>query len=100
MLRHFTIPFFIRIKCRRLYDHDLQCAWVFRNPGGKSSYERQALVHEFVNELDPAVVCMQEYPMKSRKHARYLDHLNKELELANKHISDFNTESKGLPIRL
>lgn len=96
MLRHFTIPFFHQNKSAEDYMLMTYNVHGFSGiRGGKSSYERQALVHEFVNELDPAVVCMQEYPMKSRKHARYLDHLNKELELANKHISDFNTESKG-----
>ncbi|MFH1119741.1 MAG: endonuclease/exonuclease/phosphatase family protein [Bacteroidota bacterium] len=96
MLRHFTFPFFHQKN--KTSEYLIMTFNVHGFAGirsGKSSYERQALVHEIINDLDPAVVCMQEYPLKSRKHARYLDHLNKELELEYKHISDFNAESKG-----
>jgi len=96
MLRHFSLPFCIQEN--RPGDYLIMTYNVHGFAGirnGKSSYERQAMVHEMVNDLAPAVVCMQEYPMKSRKHARYLNHLDKELELQYKHISDFNEDSKG-----
>lgn len=68
----------------------------FAGPGnGKSNYEKQVQVHHFLNDLEPAVACMQEYAMKDRRHARYIDFLNSGLNLSHKHLSDFDRSFKG-----
>lgn len=96
MLRHFTLP----LKNADISNTEYRIASYnvhgFAGMGeGRSSYERQKLIHDFVNGLNPDVVCMQEYPMKSRKHALYIDHLNYGLNLSYKHLSEFDPDFKG-----
>ena len=96
MLRHFTLPLKNSEKGQDEYRIASYNVHGFAGLGaGKSSYERQKLVHDFVNGLNPDVVCMQEYPMKSRKHALYIDHLNYGLNLSYKHLSEFDPDFKG-----
>ncbi|NTW26580.1 MAG: endonuclease/exonuclease/phosphatase family protein, partial [Lentimicrobium sp.] len=96
MLKHFNLPVFKN----RLHEAEYSVLTYnvhgfagVRN--GKSSYERQVQIHDFVNKINPTVVCIQEYAMKSRKHARYIEFLNNGLKLPNKHLSDFDAEFKG-----
>jgi len=62
---------------------------------GTSNYENQRLVHKYLNALHPQVVCLQEYAMKSQKHARYINYLNSGLNQEYKHLSPFDQEYKG-----
>ncbi len=62
---------------------------------GISNYDREKSVHQLINEIKPSVVCMQEYAIKSRKHARYLDNLEEELALPYKVLSEYDPDYKG-----
>lgn len=96
MLRHFLLPLKNAENSAAEYRIASYNVHGFAGLGaGRSSYERQKLIHDFVNGLSPDVVCMQEYPMKSRKHARYIDHLNYGLHLSYKHLSEFDPDFKG-----
>lgn len=96
MLKHFNVPLFkyrSPVAEYSVLSYNVHGFAGLRNE--KSSYERQVQIHDFVNKINPSVVCIQEYAMKSRKHARYIEFLNNGLNLRNKHLSDFDAEFKG-----
>jgi len=96
MLKHFNLPVFKssqQVDEYTILTYNVHGFAGVRN--GKSSYDRQIQIHDFVNKISPSVVCIQEYAMKSRKHARYIEYLNNGLKLPNKHLSDFDAEYKG-----
>jgi len=96
MLKHFNLPVFKnrhQVAEYTILTYNVHGFAGVRN--GKSSYDRQIQIHDFVNKISPSVICIQEYAMKSRKHAKYIEYLNNGLKLPNKHLSDFDAEYKG-----
>ncbi|MBK6963758.1 MAG: endonuclease/exonuclease/phosphatase family protein [Bacteroidales bacterium] len=55
---------------------------------GKSRYSRQNLVFEFIDEIKPSIVCMQEYAVKSKKNGHYQELPLKKLNINYKVYSD------------
>jgi endonuclease/exonuclease/phosphatase family metal-dependent hydrolase len=96
MLRHFSLP--LKPDKSKPGDYKILTYNVHGFAGtrdGRSSYDRQKLIHDFINKANPTVVCIQEYAMKSMKHARYMKHLNEELKLPFKYLSAFDMDSKS-----
>ncbi len=62
---------------------------------GKTKYEMQKQVIDFINEIGPSVVCLQEYAMKTNKYTWYQDLNLNDLKIPYKQISDFSPDGKG-----
>lgn len=96
MLKHFSLP--LRGNKAKPGNYILVTYNVHGFSGvreGKSNYDRQMRVHDFINGIKPSLVCMQEYAMKSKKHARYLDNLEVGLKLPYKALSEYEADNRG-----
>lgn len=96
MLKHFSLP--LRSNKTKPGDYTLVTYNVHGFSGvreGKSNYDRQMRVHDFINAIKPSVVCMQEYAMKSKKQARYVDNQEERLELPFKALSKYEADNRG-----
>jgi endonuclease/exonuclease/phosphatase family metal-dependent hydrolase len=96
MLNHFSLPF--RSNKSKPGDYSFVTYNVHGFSGvrdGLSNHDRKMKVHDFINEIKPSVVCMQEYAMKSKNHAKYLDNQDVDLNLPYKAVSEYETDTRG-----
>ncbi|MHC1774063.1 MAG: endonuclease/exonuclease/phosphatase family protein [Lentimicrobium sp.] len=62
---------------------------------GKSAYSKQNQIVDFINELKPSIVCIQEFAKKSKKRAPYQEYPMKELNIPYKVFSDETPDQYG-----
>lgn len=94
MLRHFSIS--MKMGC----DDDTEQFSImsynvegFNGIAGKDKYAGQKIIHSYINEKKPDIVCLQEYSMKGRKHGAFYKTLNENLHLDYKQLSGYNAEA-------
>lgn len=62
----------------------------FDGISGKDKFEAQQIIHDFINQMEPDIVCFQEYSMKGSKHAPFFKNLRESLHQEYRQLSDYN----------
>jgi endonuclease/exonuclease/phosphatase family metal-dependent hydrolase len=96
MLKHFSLPF--RNNKTKPGDYRLVTYNVHGFSGvrdGKSFYDRKMMIHDFINEINPSVVCMQEYAIKTKKQNRYSDMPEVGLKVSYTALSEHEADPRG-----
>jgi len=96
MLKHFSLPF--RNNKTKPGDYTLVTYNVHGFSGfreGISNHDRKIRVHDFINQIKPSVVCMQEYAIKTKKQDRYSDIPEIGLKVSYTALSEYETDLRG-----
>lgn len=94
MLRHFSIS--LKMGCsNETEQYSIMSYNVegFSGIAGKDKYTGQKIIHSYINDKAPDIVCLQEYSMKGRKHGAFYKTLNENLHLNYKQLSGYNAEA-------
>ncbi len=96
MYKHFSLPF--RSNKSKPEDYRIVTYNVHNFSGtqyGKSPYSRQNLIFDFIGEINPCIVCMQEFAIKPKKSGIYQEFPLKELNIRNKVLSNNIPDQNG-----
>lgn len=94
MMRHFSIS--LKMGCD---DETEQFSIMsynvegFGGIAGKDKYAGQKIIHTYINDKKPDIICLQEYSMKGRKHGAFYKTLTENLHLSYKQLSGYNAEA-------